>query len=109
MTERKHFRSCGIYTILEKFDAQNQDYRNNVTQPGTPIVIVEAAIVIVEAAIEQCWGRYLGTNGKFVGMNTFGASVPSSDLFDHFGIIAEKAKARAKKVITCIYKQIPNF
>ena len=102
MTERKHFRSCGIYTILEKFDAQNQDYRNNVTQPGTPIVIVEAAI-------EQCWGRYLGTNGKFVGMNTFGASVPSSDLFDHFGIIAEKAKARAKKVITCIYKQIPNF
>ncbi len=95
MTERKHFRSCGIYTILEKFDAQNQDYRNNVTQPGTPIVIVEAAI-------EQCWGRYLGTNGKFVGMNTFGASVPSSDLFDHFGIIAEKAKAAAKEVITCI-------
>ncbi|SVA37386.1 uncharacterized protein METZ01_LOCUS90240 [marine metagenome] len=95
VTERKHFRSCGIYTILEKFDAQNQDYRNNVTQPGTPIVIVEAAI-------EQCWGRYLGTNGKFVGMNTFGASVPSSDLFDHFGIIAEKAKAAAKEVITCI-------
>ena len=95
MTERKHFRSCGIYTILEKFDAQNQDYRNNVTQPGTPIVIVEAAI-------EQCWGRYLGTNGKFVGMNTFGASVPSSDLFDHFGIVAEKAKAAAKEVITCI-------
>ena len=95
VTERKHFRSCGIYTILEKFDAQNQDYRNNVTQPGTPIVIVEAAI-------EQCWGRYLGTNGKFVGMNTFGASVPSSDLFDHFGIIAEKAKAADKEVITCI-------
>ena len=95
MTERKHFRSCGIYTILEKFDAQNQDYHNNVTQPGTPIVIVEAAI-------EQCWGRYLGTNGKFVGMNIFGASVPSSDLFDHFGIIAEKAKAAAKEVITCI-------
>ena len=95
MTERKHFRNCGIYTILEKFDAQNQDYRNNVTQPGTPIVIIEAAI-------EQCWGRYLGTNGKFVGMNTFGASVPSSDLFDHFGIIAEKAKATAKEVITCI-------
>ena len=95
MTERKHFHSFGIYTILEKFDTQNQDYRNNVTQPGTPIVIVEAAI-------EQCWGRYLGTNGKFVGMNTFGASVPSSDLFDHFGIIAEKAKAAAKEVITCI-------
>ena len=95
MTERKHFRSCGIYTILEKFDAQNQEYRNNVTQPGTPIVIVEAAI-------EQCWGRYLSTNGKFVGMNTFGASVPSSDLFDHFGIIAEKAKAAAKEVLTCI-------
>ena len=95
MTERKHFRSCGIYTILEKFDAQNQDYRNNVTQPGTPIVIVESAI-------EQCWGRYLGTNGKFVGMNTFGASVPSSDLFDHFGIIAEESKAAAKEVITCI-------
>ncbi|MDP6216048.1 MAG: transketolase, partial [SAR324 cluster bacterium] len=52
---------------LEKFEEQSQDYRDKVIPLETPIVVVEAAI-------EQSWGKYLGRNGKFVGMSTFGAS-----------------------------------
>ena len=77
---------------LEKFEAQNQDYRDRIIQPGTPVVVVEAAI-------EQSWGRYLGRSGKFVGMTTFGASAPATDLYDHFGITAEKVEKAAKETI----------
>ena len=80
---------------LEKFEAQNQDYRDQVTQPGTQVVVVEAAN-------EQSWGRYLGRDGKFVGMSSFGASAPANDLYDHFGITAEKVEAAVKEILTDI-------
>ena len=77
---------------LEIFEAQNQDYRDKVIWPGTPVVVVEAAI-------EQSWGRYLGGNGKFVGMNTFGASAPAANLYEYFGITAEKVAAAAMEIL----------
>jgi transketolase len=32
------------------------------------------------------WERYIGTDGRFVGMHGFGASAPYKDLYKHFGI-----------------------
>ena len=78
---------------MEIFDAQNKDYRNKVLKPGVPIVVVEAAV-------EQSWGKYLGIKGKFVGMCTFGASAPGNDLFQHFGITVEKVKDAARDVLS---------
>ena len=78
---------------MEIFEAQNLEYRNKVLQPGVPVVVVEAAI-------EQSWGKYLGIDGKFVGMSTFGASAPGKDLFQHFGITVEKVKATAKEILS---------
>ena len=78
---------------LEKFEEQNQQYRDQVTPPEIPVVVVEAAI-------EQSWGRYLGRKGKFVGMSTFGASAPAGDLYKHFGITAENVKKAVKEVLT---------
>jgi len=78
---------------LEKFEEQNQQYRDKVTPPEIPVVVVEAAI-------EQSWGRYLGRKGKFVGMSTFGASAPAGDLYKHFGITAENVKKAVKEVLT---------
>jgi len=77
---------------LEKFEEQNQQYRDQVTPPEIPVVVVEAAI-------EQSWGRYLGRKGKFVGMSTFGASAPAGDLYKHFGITAENVKKAVKEVL----------
>ena len=86
--------SAAVVSIpcLEKFETQTQDYRNQVLQPGVPVVIVEAAV-------EQSWGKYIGTNGKFVGMSTFGASAPGNDLFKHFEITTEKVVSTAKEAL----------
>ena len=78
---------------MEIFESQNLEYRNKVLPSGVPVVVVEAAV-------EQSWGKYLGIDGKFVGMSTFGASAPGNDLFQHFGITVEKVKAAAKEILS---------
>ncbi|MEC9296081.1 MAG: transketolase [SAR324 cluster bacterium] len=77
---------------FDKFEEQSQDYRDQVTQPDAPVVVVETAI-------EQSWGKYLGRNGKFVGMSTFGASAPANELYQHFGITTQNVVNAAKKII----------
>ncbi|MBV1874982.1 MAG: hypothetical protein KUG80_09370, partial [Gammaproteobacteria bacterium] len=42
--------------------------------------------VAVEAGIADSWYRYVGLNGKIIGMNSFGASAPIDELYQHFGI-----------------------
>jgi transketolase len=51
--------------------------------------------VAVEAAIRQGWDEIIGSDGAFVGMTTFGASAPIKDLYNHFGITAEKVAEAA--------------
>jgi len=64
---------------FELFEAQDEAYRAEIM--GNP-----KARVAVEAGVRQCWDRYLGDNGKFVGMSRFGASAPAGELFEHFSI-----------------------
>ena len=77
---------------LDKFEEQSQEYRDQVIQPDTPVVVVEAAI-------EQSWGKYIGRNGKFVGMSTFGASAPANELYEHFGITTQNVVNAAKQIV----------
>jgi transketolase len=51
--------------------------------------------VAVEAAIRQGWDEIIGSDGAFVGMTTFGASAPIKDLYNHFGITAERVAQAA--------------
>ena len=51
--------------------------------------------VAVEAGIRQGWDAIIGFDGAFVGMTGFGASAPYKDLYQHFGITAEKVAAAA--------------
>jgi transketolase len=46
--------------------------------------------VAVEAGIRQGWDAIIGSEGAFVGMTGFGASAPSKELYQHFGITPEK-------------------
>lgn len=73
----------------ELFDAQTATYRRDVLRPGT-------VRVAVEAAIDQGWHKYIGEDGIFIGMKSFGASGPYKALFEHFGITADKVAAAAK-------------
>ncbi len=74
---------------LELFDRQDEDYRNAVI--GTP-----RARVAVEAGVRTSWDHLLAPEGKFVGMNSFGASAPAGVLYEHFNITAS-AIAQAVK------------
>lgn len=45
--------------------------------------------VAVEAACEMSWEKFMGDEGKFIGMHSYGASAPAGQLYKHFGITAE--------------------
>lgn len=64
------------------FDQQSQEYRDQVLQPHTLRVAIEAASPLG-------WERYIGPDGIMIGMTTFGASGRCEDLYKHFGITVE--------------------
>jgi len=53
--------------------------------------------VAVEAGVRQGWDAIIGSHGAFVGMTSFGASAPYKELYQHFGITAEKVAEAALK------------
>ena len=74
---------------FERFEAQTRDYQ--------AAVIGETEVrVAVEAGIRMGWDRFIGENGAFIGMDSFGASAPAEVLYKHFGITAEAVVAAAK-------------
>ena len=56
-----------------------------------------AARVAVEAGVRQGWDRFIGADGGFVGMSSFGASAPYQALYEHFGITPEAVAAAARE------------
>jgi transketolase len=59
-------------------------------------VIGDAKVnVAVEAGIRQGWDAIIGSDGGFLGMTSFGASAPYKELYQHFGITAEKVAEAA--------------
>ncbi|MBB5535298.1 transketolase [Rhizobium giardinii] len=75
---------------FELFQEQPDDYRKATI--GTAPVKIAA-----EAAVRQGWDYFIGSDGDFVGMHSFGASGPAKDLFKHFGITADAIVAAAEK------------
>ena len=71
------------------FDQQPEAYQESVLGDLK-------AYVGVEAAIRQGWDRYIGRDGGFVGMDSFGASGPGGAVYKHFGITAEAVAAEVK-------------
>jgi len=47
------------------------------------------ARVAIEAAIADYWYKYVGIDGRIVGMNTFGESAPANLLFEEFGFTVD--------------------
>ncbi|WP_349362699.1 MAG: transketolase [Roseitalea porphyridii] len=80
---------------MELFERQTPDYRRAIIG-NAPIRIA------IEAGVEQGWRRFLGEDGVFIGMNSFGASGPYKALYEHFGITAdavvEAAQARIARM-----------
>jgi transketolase len=76
---------------LEWFEEQDADYRESVLPSSV------RARVSVEAGIAQGWWKYLGTSGRPVSLEHFGASADQATLFREFGITAEAVAAAARE------------
>ena len=65
-------------------------------QAARRAIIGDAPVKIgVEAAVRMGWDAIIGSDGLFVGMDSFGASAPFKELYKHFGITAEKVAEAA--------------
>jgi transketolase len=74
---------------MELFGQQDAAYQKATLGKDLPKVAVEAGV-------RFGWDRWIGSEGGFVGMDSFGASAPYQKLYQHFGITAE-AVAEAMK------------
>ncbi|MDF1626720.1 MAG: transketolase [Parvibaculaceae bacterium] len=96
LAAQKQLENDGIATrvvsapCLDLFDQQSATYRKETLGEGT-------VRIAIEAASGYGWERYIGLDGAFIGMQSFGASAPIADLYKHFNITAEAAVAAAKE------------
>jgi transketolase len=71
---------------MDLFEQQSANYQAETLGGKLPKVAVEAGV-------RFGWDRWIGHDGGFVGMSSFGASAPYQDLYQHFGITAEAVVA----------------
>ncbi|UNO42720.1 transketolase [Streptomyces sp. MST-110588] len=76
---------------VEWFEEQDQGYRDSVLPPAVQ------ARVAVEAGIGLTWHRYVGSAGRIVSLEHFGASADAKVLFREFGFTADAVTAAAKE------------
>ncbi|MEM3857563.1 MAG: transketolase [Thermoprotei archaeon] len=77
----------------ELFDAQPKDYKDSVLPPHIN------ARVAVEAGTSKGWERYVGLEGRVVGLNRFGASAPGQIVMEKLGFTVDSVVAAAKEVL----------
>jgi transketolase len=77
---------------FELFDSQPAAYRDAVLPPDV------TARVAVEAAVRQCWDKYLGLSGAFVGLDDYGASAPYKEIYKNRGVTADAVEAKAREL-----------
>ncbi|MBL4611680.1 MAG: transketolase [Pseudomonas sp.] len=75
------------------FDQQDAEYRQAVL----PLEV--GARIAIEAGHADFWYKYVGLDGRVIGMNTFGESAPASALFEEFGFTVENILAAADELL----------
>lgn len=77
----------------EVFEAQDPSYRNEVLPASIK------ARVAVEAGVPMGWERYVGSHGKILGIDRFGASAPGGLVLEKFGFTTQAVVAAVKEVL----------
>jgi transketolase len=77
----------------ERFDAQDQEYRDEVLPPAVK------KRVSVEVGVSLGWERWVGDEGAIIGLDHFGASAPAGTIFEHFGFTVDRVADIARKVV----------
>jgi len=77
----------------ELFDAQDDTYKESVL----PAKVTNR--VSIEAGVTLGWQKYTGLNGINIGVDRFGASAPYKDVYEDYGLTAEKVVEAAKSLL----------
>jgi transketolase len=73
------------------FDRQDERWQRAVLPPGIPRIAIEAGH-------PDFWRKYVGLEGKVIGLARFGESAPAGRLFEHFGLDAAAVVAAAHEI-----------
>ena len=75
------------------FDQQDAEYRQAVL----PLEV--GARIAIEAAHADYWYKYVGLDGRIIGMHTYGESAPAGELFEAFGFTLDNVLAVADELL----------
>lgn len=78
---------------MDVFEQQSEEYKESVLPKNV------RKRVAIEALSEFGWGKYVGLDGAYVGMTTFGLSGPAAKLFEEFGFTVDNVVAVVKSII----------
>lgn len=77
----------------ELFAEQDAAYQDAVLPPGI------TARLAVEAGISMGWHRWVGSKGRVLGIDRYGASAPASTVFEKLGLTVEHAAQIAEELL----------
>ncbi|EJL6676669.1 transketolase [Vibrio cholerae] len=77
----------------DAFDKQDAAYREAVL----PAAVTKR--IAIEAGIADFWYKYVGFDGRIIGMTSFGESAPAGELFKLFGFTTENVVKQAKELL----------
>ena len=77
----------------EQFEAQDALYKESVLPSDV------LARVAIEALHQDFWFKYVGLDGRIIGMNSFGESAPAAALYEHFDITVGAVLACAEELL----------
>ena len=76
----------------ERFDEQDEDYRNEVLPAGLPVLTIEAGL-------SSPWCKYWRGRGDAIGIDQFGASAPASQLWPLYGFTVENGVKKIQALL----------
>ncbi|EII3282431.1 MULTISPECIES: transketolase [Vibrio] len=91
-TEGKKVRVVSMPST-DAFDKQDAAYREAVLPSDV------TARIAIEAGIADFWYKYVGFDGRIIGMTSFGESAPAGELFKMFGFTTENVVNTAKELL----------
>lgn len=93
LTEKGHAVRVVSMPSTGDFDKQDAAYKESVLPSD---VLPRIAI---EAATADFWYKYVGLDGRVIGMDTFGESAPANELFEFFGFTVERIVETAEELL----------
>lgn len=78
---------------LERFKAQDDDYRQQVLSDNSDKRLV------IEAGASLCWHEFVSSSQQIIGIDRYGESAPAGVLFKYFGFTVDNVVARAKQIL----------